>query len=154
MYHSITFTKGVAIKNTWDDFHLIPSSRPDVTVPQRTLKYVDIPGKSGSLDLSDYLTGGSLQYSDRSGSWEFIVIQDYEGRTVDSRSWVARKAELTAFFDGSVMNVTLEDNPGYYYKGRVTIDSWKTGQSYSAVTVNYRFHPYKFNASNNEEAGI
>ena len=48
MYHSITFGE----KNTWDDWHLIPSSRPVFNPPVFREKFIDIPGVSGLLDLS------------------------------------------------------------------------------------------------------
>lgn len=153
-FHSIIFTKNNVNKNTWNDFHLIPSSRPDIAIPARSFKYVDIPGRSGSLDLSDYLTGNNVTYSDRSGTFEFVVIREYAGVVIDGRSWVDRKNELVNFFDGSVMNVKLEDDTSYYYTGRVTVESWQTGEAFSTITVNYRLQPFKYNSSNGQEAGI
>ena len=46
MYHSIT----IGSKNTWDDWYLIPSSRPVVNPPKPKTKYIDIPGADGHLD--------------------------------------------------------------------------------------------------------
>ena len=68
MYHSITFGD----KNTWDDWHLIPSTRPLVNPPSRKKNTVDIPGADGSLDLSNVVSGHPV-YENRSGSFEFIV---------------------------------------------------------------------------------
>ena len=56
MYHSITFGD----KNTWDDWHLIPSKRPSFNPPNVKSQYVDIPGGNGVLDLTESLTGYPL----------------------------------------------------------------------------------------------
>ena len=153
-FHSIIFTKNSTTKNTWNDFHLIPSSRPVVSIPSRSFKYVDIPGRNGSLDLSNYITGGSVPYTDRSGGFEFVVIRDYDGIVIDNRSWVERKNELVSFFDGSVMHMTLEDEPDYYYIGRISVESWQTGEAFSTIAINYRLQPFKYDSNTGEEAGI
>lgn len=154
-FHSVIFTKNGTSKNSWDNFHLIPTARPDIPLPQRSFKYVDVPGRNGSIDLSNYLTGGAY-YADRSGSFEFVVVQEYGGKIIDSRSWIERKRELANFFDGSEMQVKLEDDSGYYYIGRVTFDAngWQTGDAYSSANITYRFKPFKYNASTGQEAGI
>ena len=46
MYHSITFDNE---KNTWDDWHLIPSSRPLVAPPSIKSNYVDVAGVDGGF---------------------------------------------------------------------------------------------------------
>lgn len=159
MFHSIYFDKMVngtrIARNTWTDWHLIPSSRPDIQLPSRKMNFVDIPGKDGSLDMSNYLTGRPM-FDDRSGTWEFIVVQEYDGKDVDTRSWIVRKNELTDFFDGSFIAVRLEDQPGYFYRGRVYIDAngWKTGPSFSTVTISYRLDPYKKDVNTGEESGL
>ena len=56
MYHSITFGD----KNTFDDWHLIPTSRPVIAPPPFRSHTEDIPGGFGSLDLSEALTGYPL----------------------------------------------------------------------------------------------
>ena len=53
MYHSIT----IGDKNTWDDWHLIPTTRPLFAPPGVKKNIVSIPGGDGSLDLTEALTG-------------------------------------------------------------------------------------------------
>ena len=43
MYHSITFGN----KNTWNDWHLIPTSRPVFGLPSLKKKTLDIQGGAG-----------------------------------------------------------------------------------------------------------
>lgn len=160
MFYSLTFYKksisgSVYIRNTWDNWHLIPSSRTDISYPARTFNYVDIPGRDGALDITDYLSG-KPNLSDRTGTWEFIVVSEYEGETVDSRPWISRKKEVSDFLDGSIIRVVMEDLPGYYYEGRIYTEPnfWKTGQSFSTITISYRLKPYKYNIETGKEAGL
>lgn len=159
MFYSIRFDKvidGVPHpRNTWGDWHLIPSSRPDVNLPSMRTNYVDIPGRNGQLDLSDYLTGGPT-YEDRTGSWEFIVVSEYEGKIIDSRPWIERKNEIVDFLNGSEIFVNLENIDHYHYRGRVFVDSggWKTGQSFSTITLSYKLRPFKYDNDTGEEAGL
>lgn len=142
MYHSINFVDGNISRNTWDNWHLIPSSRPVVARPTTNYKYIDIPGTDGSLDITDYLVGRPT-YSDCSGSFEFYVENDYG-------DWAARKSELSTFLNGRRMKMILEDDPDYYYMGRFTLNQWKAGANFSSVTIDYRVEPYKYRSSNGE----
>ena len=129
MYHSITFIKGNEQANTWEDWHLIPSSRPTLSPPGVQTNFVSIPGRMGALDFSEYLTG-DVQYSDRSGSFEFLVDNDHE-------YWVSIKNKIVDFLHGNVMKMVLEDDPEYYYEGRFTVDSWKSESWNSKIVINY-----------------
>lgn len=169
MIYSILFDKSgeETRKSTWNDFHLIPSSKPDVALPQRAYKYVDVPGRSGALDFTNYLTSEPV-YSDRTGQWEFILVYEYNRIKIDRHSFITRRNELLDYFDGSEMQVRLsvDDSgdwtrtdwdlviPTYYYKGRVYVSGFTPGEQNTSVTLSYRLGPYKYRNSNNKESGI
>ena len=135
MYHSITFDNE---KNTWDDWHLIPSSRPLVVPPSIKSNYVDVAGIDGGIDLSDYPTSRPT-YNYREGSWEFIVMNGYE-------DWVSIYQKVMNYLYGIKRKVMLEDDPNYYYEGRVWVNQWKSGSTNSSITLNYKLEPYKKDA--------
>ena len=68
MYHSLIIDG----KNTYDDFGLIPTSRPIINPSSPRYSYIEVPGMSGVLDVSDSLTG-KMSYENRTGSIEFLV---------------------------------------------------------------------------------
>ena len=131
MYHSITFGE----KNSWDDWCLIPTSRPNVAPPQIKTKYVEIPGTDGQVDLSELLAGRPL-YDMRSGSWEFILQPE---------KWAFEDAVtvIMGYLHGKRLRVVLEDDPEYYYEGRLTVNSLKCDKNWNIITINYNFSPYK-----------
>lgn len=139
MYHSITFKDGNTEYNTWDDWYLIPSTRPVVSEPTTNYKYVEIPGRNGSLDMSDFLMG-SPSVSDRSGSFTFYV--DHNSRP-SSWTWADHKAHIAQVLNGRRMRMILEDDPNYYYEGRFVLKTWSPQANYSQVTIDYRVGPYK-----------
>lgn len=154
MFHSITFTHrsedelnaggftktstGLLLNgiNTWDEWHLIPSSRPDIAMPGISEKYLEIPGRDGSIDLSEWLAG-RITYGDREGSLEFYHQNGYEDYETVRRA-------MAHYFHGRTLKMILEDDPGYYYEGRFRLNGWKSDASHSKVVIDYRLRPYKW----------
>lgn len=132
MYHSVVFGD----KNTWDDWHIVPSSRPTFSMPEVKENFVDIPGADGIIDLTDSLIKRPT-YKNREGDFEFIVVNDYG-------EWSERYSEIANFLHGRAMKCYLEDDPGYYYQGRFSVDNWKSDKNWSLITIKYNVEPYKY----------
>lgn len=131
MYHSITFGD----KNTYDDWHLVPSSRPVFAPPPVKTTYLDLPGANGKLDLTDALNGHPM-FENRTGSIEFIVLNDYG-------EWQNRYSEISNYLHGKKMKAVLEDDPGWYYEGRFSVNEWASEKDWSRITIDYDLYPYK-----------
>lgn len=131
MYHSITFGD----KNTWSDWHLIPSSRPVINPPAKKTNVVNIPGADGVLDLSDVVAGRPT-FENRTGSIEFIAENGF-------KLWNELYSEILGCVHGKKLKVILEDDPSYYYEGVVSVSEWDSGKHYSTITFEYDFYPYK-----------
>ena len=134
MYHSIKFGD----KNTWDDWKLVPSSRPVFNPPRQKTQYLDIPGADGVLDVSEALTGYPV-FENREGSLEFIVYNDYQ-----SYRWQMVYETISNYLHGQRMRAILEDDPNYFYEGRFQVDKWSSEKDYSRITINYTVKPYKY----------
>ena len=147
MYHSLIFQYGNMKFNTWDNWHLIPVSRPTIEQPTPNYTFVDIPGADGSVDITDYLIGRPT-YSDRQGSFEFYVANDY-----GNAGWEARRASIAKELNGRKMKLYFEDDPMHYYEGRFFFKKWTPDASHSKVTIEYRVKPYRY-TSNGKEDGL
>ena len=145
MYHSVIFQDGNIRYNTWDNWRLIPSSRPTIVQPTPVFKYVDIPGRDGQLDTTDYLVGRPT-YSDRKGSFEFYVAND-------GVAWTSRRTQIASVLNGKKMKMILEDEPNYYYYGRIFFKEWKPDPQFSKVIIEYQVGPYRY-LTNGQEAGL
>lgn len=132
MYHSVTFGE----KNTWDDWRLVPSSRPVFNPPTQKVRTLDIPGGDGVIDLSQSLTGYPV-YQNRTGSIEFIVMNDF-------KPWHMAYSDIMDYLHGQTMRAVLEDDPEYFYEGRFTVNAWKSDKDWSRITIDYDVGPYKW----------
>lgn len=140
MYHSLTFTdpnNPDFSANTYEDWHLVPTSRPVFNPPNQKQETIDLPGADGFLDLSTALTGYPV-YDNRVGSIEFAVLNDYE-------DWMTIYTRVMAALHGRTLRVTLEDEPEYFYEGRFTVNEWKSNNNgtWSNITIDYSVIPYK-----------
>lgn len=132
MYHSIMF----GIKDSWVDWHLIPSSRPVFNPPTPKTKFIDIPGGDGQLDLTTSLTGDTV-YQNRTGSFEFIVDNGHQ-------EWFTLYSDIMDYLHGKLQRATLEDEPTFYYEGRFSINKWKSDPHNSKIVIDYNVSPYKY----------
>lgn len=138
MYHSVTFGE----KNSWTDWHLAASSRPVINPPKVKTNYVEIPGADGSIDLTDSLAGRPA-FSDREGSIDFVVLNDFNVDNYDY-NWIDVYTSIMEYLHGKRMTMVLEDDPLYYYEGRFAVNSWKSDQNNSTITIDYHLSPYKY----------
>lgn len=132
MYHSITFGG----KNTWEDWRLVPASRPVFNPPAQKTKLLEIPGGDGVIDLSQALAGYPV-YQNRTGSIEFIVMNGF-------KPWHMAYSDIMDFLHGQNLRAVLEDDPEYFYEGRFTVNTWKSEKDWSRIVIDYDVGPYKW----------
>lgn len=131
MYHSIT----LGTKNTWDDWHLIPKSRPLVNPPALKTIRLEVPGCDGTLDLTFDLSGRS-PVAQAVGSWEFIVENGF-------KDWSFIYSEIIYHLQGKDMQATLEDDPEHYYYGRFAVNAWRSEKQFSTIVIDYQVSPFR-----------
>lgn len=144
-YHSIN----IGEKNTWDDWHLVPSSRPLVNPPDVKTNYIEIPGRDGSMDLTTALIGRPV-YKNRTGDWEFIVLNEYD----DGEDWTTLYTDIMQYLQGREFKVILDDDPGFFYYGRLKVNSWQSQANWSRIVINYNLGPYKYDLAYSDEGWI
>lgn len=137
---SVTITVDDA-RNTWEDWHLVPSSRPVINPPELKENTIEIPGADGVLDLSTSLTKYPL-FQNRTGDIEFIVMNDYGG-------WANRYSDIMNYLQGRTIDAYLEDDYEWYYKGKFYISDWTSNNdgTWSNITISYIVEPYKLSTS-------
>lgn len=100
-------------KHTYWDWGLMLSAAPEITSPAPKTHYVDIPGAHGAMDLTEALTG-KVQYKNRKITFDFVTMAGRE-------NWSAIYSAILTELHGQVKEITLDDDPMHYYKGRVTV---------------------------------
>lgn len=131
-------------KNSWEEWGLAPTSRPVISLPEPTTNYVEIPGTSGSHDLTDQF--GYPAYGMRQGSIEFMMVPEFSSVASKNSKWNYRYANLANYFHGRKLMMYLDDDPNYYYSGRWSV-SWSSPSGkgeLSRVVLNYTLDPWKY----------
>lgn len=132
MYHSLI----ISGKNTYDEWGLVPTSRPVVAMPEVKETYVELLGSHGVLDYTTLLLG-EPPMGQRKGSWEFMCKP--------GTAWVDVQDGLANFLHGERKTVVLEDDPDHIYVGRLKLNAWKSEPEKSIITIDYNLDPFKFN---------
>lgn len=122
--------------NTWYDWRLILTAK-DITPPEPKTNLVDIDGMSGSLDLSESLTGETT-YKDRTISVSFWT----DTGTRDDRNGLLR--EITTAIHGKKVKIIEPDDPTHYFYGRIKIESQKNNLAYAEFTIEATCEPWRY----------
>lgn len=177
MYHSINIiaesseVNNTLTMNTYKYFGLVPTQLPVISSPSIKTKKVDIPGANGVLDLTEALTPYPT-YGNRTGSLEFAFIPDRYNRYITEvdetnfggawrqmaildhpNAWAYHQSRLMNRIHGRLCKLILEDDPNWYYHGRIALNQWKpsTDGKWPLVTINYDLEPYKLSVKTLDE---
>lgn len=126
----------VVRKHSYTDWGLILKKRPVIDPPEPKTVYIDIPSSDGSLDMTESLTG-FVAYKDRKITMEFNVISARSG-------WSSLYTTIMGFVHGKKLRIVFDEDPNYYYQGRVEVDSWKSDKRTSTIIITAKVDPYKY----------
>lgn len=122
--------------NTWYDWRLILTAK-DVTPPEPNTNYVTIDGMSGTLDLSEALTG-EVTYKDRTVTATFWTDK---GSRKD-RERLLRDIRIA--LHGRKIKIIEPDDPDHYFYGRIKIKSMKNILPYAEFTIEATCEPWRY----------
>ena len=118
--------------HSYTDLNLI-QQKVEIQPAEPKLNLVDIPGADGSKDLSE-LPAGRVVYKDRILTWIFAL---YPGE-----DWHAKHRQVSNELNGKQCKITLDDDPGWYYKGRLTVKKYNTDRLLRQITIEATCSPY------------
>ena len=123
-------------KNTWYDWRLVLTAK-DVTPPTPKTNYVKIDGMSGSLDLSESLTG-EITYEDRTITASFWTSEG----TRKERDKLLK--DIIATLHGKKIKIIEPDDPERYFYGRVKVNSISNTLSYASFSIEATCDPWRY----------
>lgn len=113
----------------------------DVQPAPPKLNIIDVPGADGSKDLSAQ-PAGRVVFGDREITWTFAL---YPGAR-----WHTKHREVSNALNGLACNITLDDDPGYYYVGRLTVKEYNRDATLRQITVTANCRPFKLKQGETE----
>lgn len=96
---------------------------------------VDIEGADGELDYTEYF--GDVKYKNRLLKFSFEI----GGKT--SSEFLDLLSDIQDVIHGKVLQVTLDDDPEYYYKGRAMVTNLTHKKGIGTVEIEVDAEPYK-----------
>ena len=119
-------------KHTGDDMGMVMTEKDYGTPTAQTFK-VNVPGRNGELDLSEFLTG-EVHYNNREMKFKFLA----DGNRENIKTAISKML----LFHGQSAEIISDDYPDSYYKGRISIVPHDYG-SYAEFEMSVDAEPFR-----------
>ena len=119
--------------HSWDNFSLILAQKT-IGAPSAKVETIDIPGADGVLDATDFF--GEPKYNNRTLSFEFSTI-------VPPGEFMNLFSRILNTLHGQKLKITLDDDPDWFYTGRIDVPEWKAERNIGKLTIDCDCEPYK-----------
>ena len=111
-------------------------SKVESTPAEPKTDYVDIPGGDGSIDMTE--AHGEVKFHDRTLKFTFTM------RPNDPLTWEGKQRQVSNALNGRRFErITIDDDPDYYWTGRVTVVGYAANKKIRQIVVSVRVKPYK-----------
>lgn len=138
MIHAMTITDPASGEswNTRDDWGLALMTQPVFNLPPVKTNIIDLPGGNGVIDLTEAVSGYPA-YGNRTGAFEFVA-KGTQGQ------WQARISQIAGLLHGQHVRIELDDDPGWYREGRLSLNVGACVPQYGTVVIDYSVGPFKW----------
>ena len=108
----------------------------DIEPPKPIIHTVKIPGMDGELDITEAL--GAVNYNNRSfkAVFDFYELDEF----LKNKKLSIIQNEL----NGVKCKIMLDNDPEFYYIGRISLKVDKANAAYYKVTIESKLEPYKY----------
>lgn len=96
---------------------------------------VELEGSNGVLDFTDFF--GAVKYENRKLTFKFIktnIVPD---------GFLSLYSLVQDTLHGQKVQVILDDDPAYFYYGRVSINDWKSNKGIGEIVIEVDAEPFK-----------
>ena len=123
-------------EHTLRDWGAIITNSDVIGMPEPNTVLLEVPGRSGRLDLSEVLTG-DVTYSNREIKLE-LAAQTNRDRWTETCFHIFNK------YHGRVVHVTFDEDPGHFYVGRCSVKSPKRVATAGTMVITIDAEPYRY----------
>lgn len=121
--------------HSYRDLNLILQPGKEIGSPEVKKKELDIEGADSSLDYTDFF--GGPKYSNLTHKFPFAMI-------VPTAGFPSRFSEIKNALHGKKVRIILDDDPAFYYVGRVNVRPGTIDKGIGKVTIECDCEPYKY----------
>ena len=120
--------------HSYDHFALILTSK-NIGQPTVKTEYVEVLGADGQLDLTEAF--GDIKYNNRKLTFVFSISEF-------NQDWTTAYSRVLNALHGKKMKIVLDDEPEYYYLGRVNVSDYASSKRIGTITIEVDAEPYKY----------
>ncbi len=102
-----------------DDFGMLLASK-DIELPTVQTKFVEVPGRDGTLDFTEALSGRPAYY-DRTIKLVFVTCKN-----ISHEEWPDFLSKIANAIHGKRLQIIFDEDPDYYYDGRCVNSKFET----------------------------
>lgn len=118
-----------------DEWGLILSEK-ELKSPDTKTYTVELEGGNGVLDFTEFF--GAVKYENRKLTFKFIKPQ------IVPDGFLTLYSLVQDTLHGKKMQVILDDDPAYFYYGRVSVNEWKSNKGIGEIVIEVDAEPYKY----------
>ena len=121
--------------HSYRDLGLILQPGKEIGSPEVKTKELDIEGADSSLDYTDFF--GGPKYKNLTHKFPFAMI-------VPTADFPSRFSEIKNALHGQKVRIILDDDPAFYYVGRVYVQPGTIDKGIGKITIECDCEPYKY----------
>ena len=130
--------------HTLNDWGLALGNTNYIGEPQMETTYIKVPGRNGLIDASEAVSGRRV-FTKRPLAFEL-------GGKREARSWDAAISIARNRIHGRVCRLTVDNDPGYFWRGRVYIENFDRFRELGTFTLSIpNADPYKYSTASSAE---
>ena len=120
--------------HSYNDFGLILFSK-EIGSPEPKIIKIEVEGGDGVLDFTEF--SGETKFKNRSLTFHF-------SRKNVLSNFMTLFSEVHNALHGKKMRIILDDDPDFYYIGRITVNEFKADRNIGLITVECDCEPWKY----------
>lgn len=129
----------IGAKHTYRDWGLIWTGT-EIGAPEPQLTLVEVPGRDGSLDLTEAISGDLVRYKNRQLRLHFTAHDK------SRENWHLTDSKIRNYCHGKRMEVFLDSDKSYFWIGRIAVETTKEAPYHSDFVISVDAEPHKYNA--------
>lgn len=120
--------------HSFDDFGLVLSSK-EIGTPEPKTITIDVEGSDGVLDFTEF--AGQVKFRNRKLVFNFSkpnILDDF----------MQIYSEVVNALHGKKMNISLDEDSGFYYVGRITVNEFTSDANIGRIVIECDCEPWKY----------
>ena len=135
-YTTAGFGATINGKHTWKDYGLVIGNTDIVSEPSPKTNYIEVPGSSIRIDLTETLTG-QVEYESRQLKFSL-------GKMEREDLWPVFYRTFLKAYQGKEVRVVLDQEPDVYYHGRAEVSGFSRNGRLGTFTLTIDADAYKY----------